>query len=162
MGQLPRVGLLLPPPSSGATSQPWANFCSAFRASISAFIGFRRGKRITRPSESAFICVHPRLNPVQRLFEVGNQVARVFEAQREAHEVVHDADAFPILSRVIEERHGGHLGDEAFGAAETRRDEEQFQPVNEAARGLPVAFQEKGDYAASAAHLRAGNAVIRM
>lgn len=30
------------------------------------------------------------------MFEVGDQIARVFEAQGEAHEVVHDADAFAL------------------------------------------------------------------
>ena len=34
--------------------------------------------------------------------------------------------------------------------------------VNETARGLAVAFHQEGDDAAGAAHLRAGNAVIRM
>ena len=80
-----------------------------------------------RPSAVKDFSTSRRLNPVQRLFEVGNQVARVFEAQGEAHEVVHDADAFAVFDRVIEERHRGHLGDKAFGPAQARRDEEQFQ-----------------------------------
>jgi hypothetical protein len=44
-----------------------------------------------------------RLNLIQRLLEVGNQVARVFEAEGEADEVVHHADALAVLDRVIEE-----------------------------------------------------------
>jgi len=50
----------------------------------------------------------------------------------------------------------------AFRTAEARRDQEQFERVNELARGLVVALHQKADDAAEAAHLLFANGVIRM
>ena len=63
----------------------------------------------------------------QRLFQIGDQVLNVFQSQGDAHQVVHHAEGLAVFNRIVEERHHGHLGDEALGTAQTGRDEEEFQ-----------------------------------
>ena len=67
-----------------------------------------------------------------------------------------------VFHGIIEERHHGHLRDEAFGAAEARRDQEQLERVDELPRLLVVALDQERDDAAEAAHLLLGDRVIGM
>jgi hypothetical protein len=60
----------------------------------------------------------------QRLVQIGNQVFDIFQAQRETDEVVGDAEGLAKFGCVIEERHDGHLGHEAFRTAEAGSDVE--------------------------------------
>ena len=45
----------------------------------------------------------PTLNLRQRLLQVGNEIFGVFQAEGDAHQVVHHADGFAVGHRVIEE-----------------------------------------------------------
>ena len=51
-------------------------------------------------------CQHDFINPAlyafQRLVEISNEVLGIFQAQRQADEVVHHADGFAVFRRVVE------------------------------------------------------------
>ena len=62
-------------------------------------------------------------NPLQCLVQIRNQVFHIFQAQRQPHEVVGDAQRLPELRRIIKERHHRHLGHQTFRTSQARRDE---------------------------------------
>lgn len=98
----------------------------------------------------------------QRLLQVGGQIFHVFQPEGDADEVIDHAEGLAILDRIVEERHHGHLGDEAFRAAQAGRDDKELQRIDEAPRGLVVAPDQESDDAAKPAQVLFREAMIRV
>src|SRR6266481_3358420 len=97
---------------------------------------------------------------VEGLGEIGDQVVGVLDADREANQVVLDADLEPLLAAELVEAHDRGLLDQALDSAQRGRDERDRARVHHPGRRVEIARDLEGDHTAEAAHLLAGDRVL--
>ena len=97
----------------------------------------------------------------ERLREIVPQILDVLDADRDADEVVGDADPLPLFRGNRRMRHRRWMADQRFDAAKALRERHQLHGVQQRPRLLERAETERDD-AAEAAHLPPGELVVRM
>src|SRR6266850_5189727 len=90
---------------------------------------------------------------VEGLGEVRDQVVGVLDADREADQVVLDADLEALLAGELVEAHDRGLLDQALHPAQRGRDERDRARVHHPGRRVEIARDLEGDHPAEAAHL---------
>src|SRR5215831_3132763 len=82
---------------------------------------------------------------LQRRRQVGRNIVRVFEPDREPHQAVADAKLGTCLRRQALMRRGGWMGDEAFGVAKIVGNAQEIQSVEESECARFAAGHLEGD-----------------
>ena len=102
------------------------------------------------------------LAAVEGLVEVGDEVVDVFEADREADEVVANSDAGAHIRRDAGVGHGGGMIDERFHAAERFGQSKDLHAAQQAVEPFFAAPEAERECSAEAAHLAQGQLVLRV
>src|SRR5271165_5482083 len=94
-----------------------------------------------------------RSDPVERPAQIGDQIALGFEAGREAHQLIADAEFGARLRLEPRMRGGRRMGHEALRVTQIVRDVDQPQRVEKAKAPRLVTSDIKGDKTAARCHL---------
>jgi len=81
----------------------------------------------------------------QGLIQIGCQVGRVFETERQAHHVVRHAGGGPLLAGELGVGGAGRVDDERFGVADVGEEREELQGVDEFPPRLKAALDAEGE-----------------
>src|SRR5215471_8666989 len=98
----------------------------------------------------------------ERLREIGDEVGLVLDADGEADEAVADAERRARFRRYRSVRHDRRMLDQALDAAEALGQREDLAALEEAARVVEAALEDRRHHAAEAAHLPLGQRMLRM
>src|SRR5262245_51827563 len=94
--------------------------------------------------------------------EIGDEVLRVLDPDREPHQGIADPEGRAYLRRDRAVRHQRRMLDQAFDAAEAFSEGEQPAALEEAPGIVEGAGEVGGDHAAEGTHLLRGERVLRM
>src|SRR5579863_5280454 len=101
-------------------------------------------------------------NRRERLIEIGNEVGRVLEANRQAHQAVVDAERGALLRLEAVMGGGGGVRDQALAVSEVVRDQDEPERILETERALLATRHRERHHRAAAAHLPRRERVLRM
>lgn len=103
-----------------------------------------------------------KLQGVESLLEVGDNVLVVFEADAETDETGCDAGGLELILGVGRVGHGGGMLDESFCIAEGNGDGHELEGVDELCTGRTAALDFERNHAAEVLHLLCGDIVADM